>query len=228
MISFRSRPYALILAAFACIAGLLWLLAKPSIDERGGKTSSLGRDERNSPAVASTQASAVAQSHPRAKTEAEAITSAASTMAILPPLSALEARFIADRQVRLEALRESLTTDRFEKDYRSLENGMTQSADAVALRDVYREALARQIADAGLGNGTTRLACGQNMCLGSLHLAGKDDRYGTWWKDFTSSAQTPHGTAFDFPHTLPDGSIEHRFFFSMDPTANAVRSMPGN
>ncbi|MES2672142.1 MAG: hypothetical protein V4673_17230 [Pseudomonadota bacterium] len=224
MISFRSRRYTLISAGIAGIACVLWFLANPSINERGGRASSLGQDERSSSAAASAEASVVAESGSRE--EAEAV-SPTSRLAILPTLPALEARFMSDRQVRFETLRDSLTTDRFEKDYQSLENAMTQSADAVALRDVYREALGRQIADAGLGNATARLACGQNMCLGSLRVAGKDDRYGAWWKDFTSSAQTPHGTAFDFPYARADGSIEHRFFFSTDPNANVVRSIPG-
>lgn len=224
MIRFRSHHYVLLFTVIASGAYLLWLLAHHTADGPGGKSSSSGRDENSDSAAVSLEAAAVAQPHRRAKVEA--VTSA-STMAIRHALPALEARFIADRQVRLDALRESLTTDRFEQDYQSLENAMVQSADALALRDIYRDAIARQVTHAGLGSGPERLACGLNLCLGSLRTAGKDDRYRVWWNDFTSSNQTPNGTTFDFPHTLDDGSIEHRFFFSTDPAANLVKSRSG-
>jgi hypothetical protein len=223
MIRFRSHHYAFLLAAIVGIACLLWLRAPRTFEEHDSKASSNGDAADSTSAALPPESGVAANDAPRA--QMEAITPASATT-MRPALPALEARFIADRQARLEAVRETLTTNRFEQDFQLLENAMTQSADALALRDIYRDAIAQQIAHAGLGSGSERLACGLTLCMGSLQTAGKDDRYRMWWNDFTSSSQTPHGTAFDFPHTLADGSIEHRFFFSTDPAASIVKLPP--
>lgn len=220
---FRFRHYILLFALTAGIASLLWLFAEHSVDGGGDGELSTGGNEHNTSTDMLSKSPVVMQDAPRAETEE---THLASKTAIRPALPAIESRFVVDRQVRLEALRESLTTDRFELDYQSLENAMTQSVDALELRNIYRDVIAEQLTRAGLGSAPERLACGLNVCLGSLHTDGKDERYRMWWNDFTSSSRTPYGTAFDFPHTLADGSIEHRFFFSIDPAANLVKSRP--
>ena len=127
---------------------------------------------------------------------------------------------IQEMGAKLDALRGSLTSDRFDRDFDLLDSAMRQSADAIALRDAYRDAIARQASRAGLADAPRRLACGTDVCLGSVVVPRGDAGYATWWNDFTSSSATPQGTAIDFPRTLADGRIEHRFFFSMDPAAN--------
>lgn len=135
-------------------------------------------------------------------------------------LPAIEGRFLRQGQVQLDALRNSLTSDRFDRDFEALDSAMRGSADAMALHDAYRDAIAQQRARAGLADTPQRLACGRDVCLGSVVAAQGDAGYSTWWNDFTSSSATPQGTAIDFPRRLADGRIEHRFFFSMDPAAN--------
>jgi hypothetical protein len=137
-----------------------------------------------------------------------------------PSLPAIERQFLRNGQVQLDALRGTLTSDRFDRDFDTLDSAMRQSADAMALRDAYRDAIARQATRAGLTDAPQRLACGTDVCLGSVVVPRGDTGYATWWNDFTSSSATPQGTAIDFPRTLADGRIEHRFFFSMDPAAN--------
>ena len=99
-----------------------------------------------------------------------------------------------------------------------------RDAEASALSDEYRRRFLQMLdahGDLQLG----KLACGLSLCVGTIVANGKagDEQYTRWLSDLDRAEAVPTYSFVDGKSLAGDGG-QHWFFFSVDPSVNAVHT----
>ncbi|GAB1408529.1 hypothetical protein MASR1M8_24480 [Thermomonas brevis] len=99
-----------------------------------------------------------------------------------------------------------------------------RDAEASALSDEYRRRFLQMLdahGDLQLG----KLACGLSLCVGTIVANGKtgDEQYTRWLSDLDRADAVPTYSFVDGKSLAGDGG-QHWFFFSVDPSVNAVHT----
>lgn len=136
------------------------------------------------------------------------------------PYLPTEDLFLQGIAVSSEAVSTALKSKKFDELALAFEKDMGTNRNARDLTVLYREAINEQLSNNAR---LSTFVCGTSLCMGSILTNGSNDSYFAWKERFSNSKATPHYVFTDTTFDRGKGNFENRFFFSSDPSSNAIR-----
>jgi len=112
--------------------------------------------------------------------------------------------------------------ENFKNTVQALQDQAFNDATVSELSNSYRSAIVEQLSQIDPNARLSDFACGIQMCLGQIDMAGDVAAWQEWHKKFYADGRTQSYVFMEYDVPMPGGSMQRRFAITIDPKLNAI------